>query len=104
MTPENALAGTGMASFYGSDHAGRRTADGSIFNPEVLTAAHRSLPFGTKVQVTNLDNGRSVVVRITDRGPFVHGRIIDVSAGAARSLDFVERGVTRVKLIRLAMR
>ena len=91
----------GMASFYGRDHAGRRTADGHIFNPVALTAAHRNLPFGTKVHVTNLTNGRSVVVCISDRGPFIRGRIIDLSLGAARALDFVDRGVAKVKLERV---
>lgn len=75
-----AAAQTGIASFYGS---GRMTASGEHFNPGALTAAHRSLPFGTHVRVTNLRNHRSVVVRINDRGPFVAGRIIDLSTAAA---------------------
>ncbi len=86
---------TGVASFYWQ---GRGTASGERFNPNALTAAHRSLPFGTKVRVTNLRNGRTVVVRINDRGPFVRGRIIDVSRAAASELDFHGRGVTQVAL------
>lgn len=86
---------TGIASYYWQ---GQRTASGERFNPGELTAAHRSLPFGTKVRVTNLRNGKSVVVRINDRGPFVRGRIIDVSRAAASHLGFTGRGVTRVTL------
>lgn len=86
---------TGVASFYWQ---GRSTASGERFNPSAMTAAHRSLPFGTKVRVTNLKNGRSVVVRINDRGPFVRGRVIDVSKAAASELGFTGSGVTRVSL------
>lgn len=86
---------TGMASYYWQ---GRSTASGERFNPGAYTAAHRSLPFGTKVRVTNLRNGRSVVVRINDRGPFVRGRVIDVSRAAASELGFTGAGVTRVHL------
>lgn len=88
----------GTASFYGHELAGRKTASGERFNPNGLTAAHRSLPFGTRVLVTNLHNGRSVVVRISDRGPFVRSRIIDVSLGAAKALGFVGRGTAKVKM------
>lgn len=90
---------TGMASFYsyeGSRHL--RTANGERFNPHQLTAAHRTLPFGTKVRVTNTYNGRSVVVRINDRGPFIGGRIIDVSLGAARQIGMVSSGIARVRV------
>lgn len=73
-----------------------RTASGEMMNPALLTAAHRTLPFGTKVRVTNRTNGRSVVVRINDRGPFVRGRIVDVSKEAARQLGMVSAGVVRV--------
>lgn len=90
-----AQADTGMASFYWQ---GQRTASGERFNPGAMTAAHRSLPFGTKVRVTNLRNGRSVVVRINDRGPFVRGRIIDLSKAAASQLGFTGQGVTKVDL------
>ncbi|MET3352678.1 septal ring lytic transglycosylase RlpA family protein [Xanthobacter autotrophicus] len=86
---------TGIASYYWQ---GRSTASGERFNPSAMTAAHRSLPFGTKVRVTNLRNGRTVVVRINDRGPFIRGRVIDVSRAAASELGFTGSGVTRVAL------
>jgi rare lipoprotein A (peptidoglycan hydrolase) len=86
----------GRASYYGYGFAGRRTASGTTFRPEELTAAHRSLPLGTRVRVTNLNNGRSVLVTITDRGPYVRGRSLDLSLGAARELGMVQRGVTSV--------
>ena len=88
-------SGEGLASFYGSD---QQTANGERFNPRALTAAHRTLPFGTKVRVTNVRSGRSVTVRINDRGPFVHGRVIDVSQAAAEELGIVGRGIAKVKL------
>ncbi|MEH2434073.1 MAG: septal ring lytic transglycosylase RlpA family protein [Nostoc sp.] len=88
----------GMASYYGYDGSGNRTASGQRFNPEGMTAAHRSLPFGTQVRVTNTRNGRSVVVRINDRGPFVRGRVIDLSAGAARILGMMGSGVAPVHI------
>lgn len=89
---------TGLASWYGPGYHGKLAADGSRYNQRKLTAAHRVLPFGTVVQVTNLENGRTVKVRITDRGPFVEGRIIDLSRKAARKLKMVDRGVVRVRL------
>ncbi|AFY46924.1 rare lipoprotein A [Nostoc sp. PCC 7524] len=88
----------GIASFYGRGFAGRPTATGERFNPEAMTAAHRSLPFGTRVRVTNTRNGRSVVVRINDRGPYIRGRIIDVSTGAARMLGMIGSGIAPVKI------
>ncbi|MEH2300280.1 MAG: septal ring lytic transglycosylase RlpA family protein [Nostoc sp.] len=88
----------GMASYYGYDGSGNRTASGQRFNPEEMTAAHRSLPFGTQVRVTNTYNGRSVVVRINDRGPFIRGRVIDLSAGAARILGMMGSGVAQVHI------
>ncbi|MEH1825389.1 septal ring lytic transglycosylase RlpA family protein [Nostoc sp.] len=88
----------GMASYYGYDGSGNRTASGQRFNPEEMTAAHRSLPFGTQVRVTNTNNGRSVVVRINDRGPFIRGRVIDLSAGAARILGMMGSGVAPVHI------
>ncbi|NDJ17312.1 septal ring lytic transglycosylase RlpA family protein [Myxacorys almedinensis] len=88
----------GMASWYGPGFDGNRSASGEVFNQNAMTAAHKSLPFGTKVQVTNLDNGKSVVVRINDRGPFSGGRVIDLSAGAARILGLIQSGVAPVKL------
>ena len=89
---------SGQASWYGPGFHGRRTANGEVFNSNELTAAHRSLPFGTKVRVTNMNNGRSVVVRINDRGPFSGGRIIDLSAGAARSINMINSGVAPVQV------
>ncbi|MBJ7437952.1 MAG: septal ring lytic transglycosylase RlpA family protein [Sphingopyxis sp.] len=82
--------GGGMASYYGNELAGNRTASGERFNPSQLTAAHRSLPFGSRVRVTNTANGDSVVVRINDRGPFSHGRVIDVSHAAAREIGMLD--------------
>lgn len=87
-----AYVAEGWASYYGKQWAGQRTASGELFDPEALTAAHRLLPFGAQVRVTNLRNGRSVVVRINDRGPHVSGRIIDVSYAAARALGMVRSG------------
>lgn len=89
---------TGIASWYGVPYNGRPTASGEIFDMEKLTAAHRALPFETWVEITNLSNGKQVDVRITDRGPFVHGRIIDLSVGAARQIDMVRAGTARVRL------
>ncbi|MBO3275078.1 septal ring lytic transglycosylase RlpA family protein [Pseudomonas schmalbachii] len=89
---------TGKASFYGSRHAGKRTASGERYSPSALTAAHRDLPFGTLVRVTNLKNDRSVVVRINDRGPFVRGRIIDVSRRAADAIGMTRSGVVPVRV------
>ncbi len=88
-------AQTGKASWY---EMGTKTASGERFQPDGLTAAHRTLPFGTKVRVKNLRNGKSVVVRINDRGPFIKSRIIDVSKGAARKIGLVRAGVTRVSI------
>ena len=90
--------GGGMASYYGNELAGNRTASGERFNPSQLTAAHRSLPFGSRVRVTNTANGDSVIVRINDRGPFSHGRVIDVSHSAAREIGMHRSGTARVKL------
>lgn len=88
----------GMASWYGPGFDGNRSASGEIFNQNALTAAHRNLPFGTLVRVTNLDNNLSVVVRINDRGPFIGNRIIDLSAGAARVLGLISSGVAPVRV------
>lgn len=88
----------GIASWYGYDWAGRKTANGERFNPEAMTAAHRSLPMGTKVRVTNTRNGKSVVVRINDRGPYIGGRIIDLSLGAARMIGMMSSGVAPVRI------
>ncbi|OAI94299.1 septal ring lytic transglycosylase RlpA family protein [Pseudomonas putida] len=89
---------TGTASFYGSRHHGKRTASGEPFNQHGLTAAHRTLPFGTRVLVTNLRNERSVVVRINDRGPHTRGRLIDLSKAAAQQLDMFRSGTARVRV------
>ena len=89
---------SGVASYYGGQHHGKKTANGEIFNMNKLTAAHRSLPFGTQVKVTNLSNQRSVVVRINDRGPYYQGRIIDLSLAAAERLEMVKSGIAKVKV------
>lgn len=89
---------SGRASWYGPGFHGRRTANGEVFNQNALTAAHPSLTFGTKVKVTNLNNGRSVIVRINDRGPYSGNRVIDLSAAAAQSLKMIRSGVARVQV------
>jgi rare lipoprotein A len=86
----------GQASWYGASHEGRRTASGASFSSRRLTAAHRELPFGTRLAVTNLGNGRRVVVTVNDRGPYVRGRQLDLSAAAADALGFRRQGVARV--------
>jgi rare lipoprotein A len=88
----------GLASYYGAELAGQTTASGEPFDPTRMTAAHRTLPFGTHVRVTNLDNNRSVIVAITDRGPEKPDRIIDVSFNAARELLMLPAGVVKVRL------
>ena len=88
----------GIASYYGKKYHGRKTASGETYNMNALTAAHRTMPFGTQVKVTNLANDRSVVVRINDRGPFIKGRVVDVSLEAARRLQIVGAGTARVLL------
>ena len=89
---------TGEASWYGPGFYGNRTANGELFRPGPLTAAHRTLPFGTKVRVTNLWNGRSAIVRINDRGPFHGRRVIDLAHGAASQLGLISSGIAQVKL------
>lgn len=89
---------TGVASFYSDKFNGRRTANGEIFHNKKLTAAHRTLPFGTYVKVTALWNGRSVVVKINDRGPFIKGRVIDLSKAAAAKLHLIGKGVGKVDI------
>jgi rare lipoprotein A len=91
-------AETGLASWYGDPYNGRRAADGEIYDMEQFVAAHRTLPFGTWVEVTDLDNGKQVNVRVIDRGPFVDGRIIDLSLAAARKIDMLGPGTARVRL------
>lgn len=93
--------GSGKASYYGDKHHNKLTASGERFNQAALTAAHRSLPFGTNVRVTNTRNGKSVMVRINDRGPFVRGRIIDLSKGAFERIGSTRSGILRVRLERV---
>jgi len=89
---------TGYASWYGRLFNRRRTANGSIYDQQRLTAAHRTLPLGTQIRVTNLRNGRSVIVRVSDRGPFAQGRIVDLSREAASEIGMLTYGVSRVRL------
>jgi rare lipoprotein A len=96
--PSTKHVGDGVASFYGKELAGNRTASGERFNPRALTAAHRTLPLGSKLLVTNKSNGRSVVVRINDRGPFHKGRLIDVSHAAAEEISMIGAGKAAVRL------
>lgn len=100
--PQETLLGRGTASYYAARFHGRRTASGEIFDNRAMTAAHRTLPFGALVRVTNPANGASVVVRITDRGPFSRGRMIDVSRAAAEELGLVARGHGTVELALIA--
>lgn len=87
-----------MASYYGDEFHGKKTASGEIYNKWALSCAHKTLPFGTKVKVVNLKNGKSVIVRVNDRGPFVKGRIIDLSFAAAKEINMIKNGVVRVKV------
>jgi rare lipoprotein A len=89
---------TGLASYYSESYNGKKTANGEIFHSSEMTAAHKKLPFGTKVKVTNLDNGKTIKVRVNDRGPFVSGRIIDLTRTAAKKLDMLAAGVAKVKI------
>ncbi len=89
---------SGIASYYGGKFIGRSTANGEIYDATKLTAAHKTLPFGTMVKVTNLNNNKSVIVRINDRGPFVAGRIIDLSEAAAKKIDMIKQGIQKVTL------
>ena len=102
--PERDLAydETGIGSWYGDEFAGRLTANGEIFDPDMVTAAHKTLPMPSVVRVTNLDNGKSLVVRINDRGPFVAGRVIDLSREAARLIGYRDQGIARVRVQVLA--
>jgi rare lipoprotein A len=90
--------GSGIASFYGSNFHGKRTASGEIFSNSKMTAAHRSLRFGSMVRVTNLRNGKQVIVRVNDRGPWTGGRVIDLSRAAASQIDMIGSGTARVSL------
>jgi len=97
-TPIPAPYQTGMASWYGAGEQGKLTADGEIYNRHALTAAHRHLPFNTRIMVTNRENGRSVEVRINDRGPYSKNRVLDLSEAAAKALDMKKSGVTPVEI------
>ncbi len=91
----------GLASFYGRSFQGHRTASGARYDERAMTCAHRWFPFGTLVRVTDLETGHSVEVVVTDRGPHVQGRVVDLSLAAAESLGIVERGVARVRVVRV---
>lgn len=90
--------GSGTASYYSNAFAGKRTASGEAFDPSSLTAAHRTAPFGSRIHVTNLGNGKDVVVRVNDRGPWTRGRVIDVSHAAAKKLGMIGSGTAQVSL------
>jgi rare lipoprotein A len=100
-TADYEAVGEGRASFYGAELAGHRTASGERFSPSGLTAAHRTLPIGTRLRVTNLANGKSVIVRVNDRGPIPHSRILDLSLGAARQIAMVRSGTAQVRIERV---
>ncbi|GAB6386795.1 septal ring lytic transglycosylase RlpA family protein [Stutzerimonas marianensis] len=101
VTEQGEAIGSGKASFYAQQHHGKLTANGERFDQGALTAAHRTLPFGTRVRVVNARNGKSVVVRINDRGPYVRGRVIDLSKAAFQRIASTRAGVIRVRLERL---
>ena len=87
-----------VSSYYGSKFHGRQTSNGEIFDMYKLTCAHKTLPFNTRLKVTNEDNGKYVIVRVNDRGPFIHGRDLDLSYAAAREIDLIAEGVKKVKV------
>ncbi|MGH8478530.1 MAG: septal ring lytic transglycosylase RlpA family protein [Gammaproteobacteria bacterium] len=97
--PKPAFEQVGVASWYGPGFHGKETANGEVYNQNEITAAHRSLPLGTRAQVTNLENGKSVEVRINDRGPYVGKRVIDLSRAAAGRLGMVDEGTVSVKIV-----
>lgn len=97
-TKVNQHSTRGEASYYAGFHHGKKTASGERFNMHSLTAAHRTLPLGSKIKVTNLNNGKEVVVRVNDRGPYARGRVLDVSLGAAKKLDMIKTGTTKVSI------
>jgi rare lipoprotein A len=90
--------GTMKASWYGPGFHGQKTANGEIYNQNSFTAAHKSLKFGTLLKITNLKNNKSVVIRINDRGPYIHGRDLDLSKAAATELGFINKGVSKIKV------
>ena len=89
---------SGVSSFYAEDFHGKLTANGEVYDMYGVTAAHKTLPLGTVCRVTNLENNRSLILRINDRGPYIKGRILDCSYGAAKKLDFIRQGTTKVKI------
>lgn len=95
---EKGYTQTGMISFYADQFHGKKTASGAIFNKNALTAAHRNLAFGTRLKVTNLGNGKSVTVTVNDRGPFAHGRILDLSEAAAREIGMIGKGTVKARI------
>lgn len=97
-TKVNQHSTRGEASYYAGFHYGKKTASGERFNMHSLTAAHRTLPLGSKIKVTNLNNGKEVVVRVNDRGPYARGRVLDVSLGAAKKLDMIKTGTAKVSI------
>lgn len=96
VTPTN-----GKASFYGKSHHGKKMANGKIFDMNKMTCAHKTLPFGTKLKVTNIDNGKSVIVEVTDRGPYIKGRIIDLSEEAFKQIAPKKQGIAKVEVVEL---
>ena len=88
----------GKASYYGDEFHGRKTSSGEVYDKWKFTCAHRELPFGTRVRVTNLSNNKTVIVRVNDRGPFVRGRIIDLSFVAAQKISMIQEGIVKVKI------
>jgi rare lipoprotein A len=98
--PREGRGEVGLASFYGGEFQGRRTASGARYDMHALTCAHPTAPFGTRLRVTDLETGRSVVVTVNDRGPYAPGRVVDLSLAAARRLGMIQRGVARVRVDR----
>ena len=94
---------SGKASYYGNKFHGRRTSDGSVYHRDSLTCAHRTLPFGTLLKVRNVKNGREVIVKVNDRGPFVRGRLVDLSYAAAKEIGMIAAGVARVEVKNIGM-
>lgn len=97
-TKVNQHSTRGEASYYAHFHHGKKTANGERFNMHALTAAHRTLPLGSKIKVTNLNNGKEVVLRVNDRGPYAKGRVLDVSLAAAKKLDMIKTGTAKVSI------
>tara|TARA_B100000945_G_C20422272_1_gene618648 strand:+ start:3557 stop:4048 length:492 start_codon:yes stop_codon:yes gene_type:complete len=95
---KNKMVYTGISSYYGHKFHGKLTANGEVFDMYGLTAAHKEMPFNTIVRVTNKNNGKSLIIRINDRGPYIDGRILDCSFGTAKKLGFVKEGITAVKI------